>query len=104
MLNPSSSTATCYTSDYQGNIKSIILCTVIASNRTVIIRNYCQVADCSAGAVVRFLMLDDFMMNYFYIKDPMDSYNDSIGIRSTTSEGYYYIDETRTNVFATPTL
>jgi hypothetical protein len=49
-------------------------------------------------------MFDDFVMNYYYIKDSYDSSSDSIGIRSTTKEGYYYIDETKTNIFATPTL
>jgi hypothetical protein len=49
-------------------------------------------------------MYDDFIMNYHYVVDPLNSTRDSMLVRTTTREGYYYIDETSTDVFILPPL
>lgn len=104
MLVSGSSTATCYSVDSAGNSLNLLLCEVITSNRTIIVRNYCQVADCGASDRVRFKMFDDFIMNYHYVVSPLNDTRDSMLVRTTTREGYYYIDETSTGVFITPAL
>lgn len=49
-------------------------------------------------------MYDDFINNFGYIVDPLDSVTDSLIIRTTTSDGLYYVDEAASSVFITPSL
>lgn len=82
----------------------MLLCQLVTSNRTIIIRNYCQVSSCTSGRSVYFKMYDDFVVNYAYVVDPLLSTRDSLLVKSTTAEGYYYLDETKKNVFVKPDL
>ena len=49
-------------------------------------------------------MYEDFIQNYHYVVNPLNGTTDSMLVRTTTREGYYFIDETSTGVFITPTL
>lgn len=49
-------------------------------------------------------MFDDFILNYNYVVNPLNVTRDSMLVRTTTKEGYYYIDESNTNIFITPAL
>ena len=49
-------------------------------------------------------MFEDFIMNYYFVVTPLNSTFDSMLIRTTTREGYYFIDETAVDLFITPAL
>ena len=49
-------------------------------------------------------MYEDFIVNYNYVVSPLNATRDSLLVKTTTKEGYYYIDETKTNVFIKPDL
>ena len=65
-------------------------------------RNLCQVTSCAASASVYFKMYDDFILNYNYVVNPLNSSIDYIMLKSTTKEGYYYVDQDY--IVATPAL
>lgn len=58
----------CYDADSGGTIFSLLYCSIDRTARTVTIKNYCQVRDCSLGNHVRFKMLSDFIQNFDYVK------------------------------------
>jgi len=39
-------------------------------------------------------MYDDFILNYNYVVDPLNGTTNSMLVRTTTKEGYYFIDQT----------
>ena len=104
MLKTAASSFSCYSTDEYASIKNILLCEIVARTRTIIVRNYCQVASCEKRDYVRFKMYDDFVQNYYYVVNPLHPTNDSFRINTTTKEGYYYLDTANTSVFATPAL
>ncbi|CDW89223.1 UNKNOWN [Stylonychia lemnae] len=104
MISPSTSTATCYSTDSKGVNQNLLLCEIITSNRTIIVRNYCQVSACKAKSKVYFKMYDDFIQNFNYVIDPLNGTTDSMLVRTTTKEGYYFIDQTSKDVFIKPDL
>jgi hypothetical protein len=87
-----STTRTCYASNANGFELDRVYCEVYAANNTIIVRNYCIVADCSDGAAVRFSMGRDFIMNYDLVVDPLDDDEHSLVIKTTTDKTYYYVD------------
>lgn len=104
MLIPNVTSTTCYSVDAAGANLNMLLCELFTANRTIKVRNYCQVATCTASSTVRFKMYEDFIMNYYYVVDPLNSTFDSMLVRTTTREGYYFIDETATDLFIKPDL
>ena len=98
------SSATCYSTDSSYNKQNLLLCEVITSNNTIIVRNLCQVQTCGSGSWVYFRMYEDFIQNYYYVVTPLNSTTDSMLVRTTTSDGYFYIDQTNTGLFITPDL
>lgn len=110
MLNPNPTTKTCYTSNMQGFEQDRIYCETFAANRTVIVRNYCVVAECTTTSsvggnpIARFLMMNDFILNYGVVKSPLDKVEDSLVVRVTTDKTFYYAGEESVGVFITPSL
>ena len=49
-------------------------------------------------------MYDDFILNYNYVVDPLNGTTNSMLVKTTTKEGYYFIDQTAKDVFITPPL
>lgn len=49
-------------------------------------------------------MFEDFIENYNFVVNPLNTTRDSLSITTTTKEGYYYIDTANTSVFITPDL
>jgi hypothetical protein len=93
MFNPVTSSATCYSTDSTGASKNLLLCDINVTNGTITVRNYCQVSSCAFKAKVYFKLFEDFIQNYHYVVSPLNETRDSVFVRSTTKEEYYYVDE-----------
>jgi hypothetical protein len=53
---------------------------------------------------VTFRMYNDFVNNWGYVVDPLNNTADSLIVKTTTSNGEYYIDAASSGVFITPDL
>lgn len=101
-INEAATTRSCYSSNANGFNLDRVYCEVNTANRTVIVRNYCVVADCGDRDVIRFTMGSDFLMNYDSVLPLNDSV--SLSVTTTTDKTYYYVDQTTTGIFVKPDL
>lgn len=80
----------------------MLLCEVNKTAKSILVRNYCQVASCGKRDIVRIQLMETFVQNYASIVNPLVSGKDGIVITTTTREGVYYVDTKE--VFALPEM
>ena len=78
MLKSNPSRYTCYAVDSKLELLGLLYCTFNSTNSSVSVRNYCYIGNCGRDDVVRFLVYDDFVLNYYYVKFPLDPVADSL--------------------------
>lgn len=82
----------------------MLLCEVNKTTKSILVRNYCQVASCGKRDIVRIRLMETFVQNFAYIVSPLNPTKDSLNITTTTREGIYYLDTANSNVFIDPEL
>jgi len=105
-LNPKPVSTTCYAATSLGAEIDRVYCETFPANRTVIVRNYCFATDaCTAKQpVVRFIMSNDFIINYPLVVEPLQDELHSLNVLISTDKTYYYSGQKNTKIFVEPRL